>query len=103
MPEIVEMIEQNIDFMYILLCNVVTWCAIEGLSLTKFKERLSTGMKRLIATVVAIFLGAVLHRGFGHPFEPIFYGFFIQYLSWDYFFKAIIERVRDTISGKSQN
>lgn len=99
MTHLVETILGSIDFLYIILCNVITWFIIESVSITRFSKYLTTWAKRIIATLSAIFIGAVMYYGFHRPFEPMFYGFFIQYLSWDYFFKALIERVRNTISG----
>ena len=100
MTDIINNLITSIDFLYIVMCNAVTWLFIEVLSYTKFKEFLSTWRKRIIATISAICMAIVMYYFFNRPFEPIFYGFFIQYLSWDYFFKAIIERIRNIITGK---
>ena len=102
MHNLIETILGSIDFLYIILCNTITWFVLETISLTKLKEKLTTWVKRLIATAVAVGLGAVMYYAFDRNFEAMFYGFFIQYLSWDYFFKALIERVRNTISGTRQ-
>ena len=102
MTTIIDTILGSIDFLYIILCNVITWFTLECLSMTKFRDSLSTWVKRCIATGIAIVLGAVMYYGFHRSFEAMFYGFFIQYLSWDYFFKALVERVRNTISGQKQ-
>lgn len=103
MTTVIETILTSIDFLYIILCNVITWFILESLALTKIKDSLSTWVKRVIATCVAIILGAIMYYGFHRSFEAMFYGFFIQYLSWDYFFKAIVERVRNTISGQKHH
>lgn len=103
MSSILDTILGSIDFLYIILCNVITWFILECLYLTRLKDRLTTWVKRVLATCVAISLGAIMYYGFHRSFEAMFYGFFIQYLSWDYFFKAIVERVRDTISGKKHH
>lgn len=103
MTNVIESILGSIDFLYIILCNVITWFTLECLSMTKLKESLSTWVKRCIATAIAVALGAIMYYGFHRSFEAMFYGFFIQYLSWDYFFKAIVERVRNTISGKKHH
>lgn len=100
MTTVIDTILGSIDFLYIILCNVITWFILECLYLTKLKESLTTWVKRCIATGIAIVLGAVMYYAFHRSFEAMFYGFFIQYLSWDYFFKAIVERVRNTISGQ---
>lgn len=100
MSTIIDTIIGSIDFLYIILCNVITWFTIECLSMTKLAPKLTTWVKRIIATIIAVLLGAVMYYGFHHSFEAIFYGFFIQYLSWDYFFKAIVERIKESISGK---
>jgi len=103
MTNVIETILGSIDFLYIVLCNVITWFTLECLSMTKLKDSLSTWVKRCIATAIAIGLGAIMYYGFHRSFEAMFYGFFIQYLSWDYFFKAIVERVRNTISGQKHH
>lgn len=102
MANLIDTILGSIDFVYIILCNVITWFTIESLSLTNFKSKLYTWTKRLISTIVAVALGAVMYYVFHRPFEAMFYGFFIQYLSWDYFFKALVERVRNVISGNKK-
>ena len=102
MTHTIETILGSIDFLYIILCNVITWFTLECLSLTKLKDHLYTWTKRTIATVIAVSLGAIMYYGFHRSFEAMFYGFFIQYLSWDYFFKALIERVRNVISGNNR-
>lgn len=99
MTDIIQTLTSSIDFLYIIMCNAATWLAIEVISFTRFKTYLSTWRKRLLATAVALGMGAIMIYGFKRPFEPMFYGFFIQYLSWDYFFKAIIERIRNIITG----
>jgi len=103
MTNVIETILGSIDFLYIVLCNVITWFTLECLSMTKLKDSLSTWVKRCIATAIAVVLGAIMYYGFHRSFEAMFYGFFIQYLSWDYFFKAIVERVRNTISGQKHH
>ena len=100
MHNLIETILGSIDFLYIILCNTITWFVLESFSLTKWKDKMTTWVKRIIATAIAVGLGAIMYYGFHRSFEAMFYGFFIQYLSWDYFFKALIERVRNTISGK---
>ena len=103
MTTIIDTILGSIDFLYIILCNVITWFVLECLYLTKLKDSLTTWVKRIIATGVAFVLGAIMYYGFHRNFEAMFYGFFIQYLSWDYFFKAIVERIKNTISGTQKH
>ena len=100
MMTVIDTILSSIDFLYIILCNVITWFILECLSMTPLKDKLITWVKRLIATLVAVILGSIMYYGFHRPFEAMFYGFFIQYLSWDYFFKSLVERVKNTISGQ---
>lgn len=88
---VLDNIISNIDVMYIVACNAATYFVIkmiEGLSKVK---KMGTWYKRLTATVVAIGLGFLMYYGFEHPMEPLFYGAFIQFVTWDYLFKPLVK------------
>lgn len=84
---------ESIDVMYIILCNVTTYVILTAIP--KAKD-IATGWKRLISAVVAVLIGLLCVYRFDHEPEPIFYGFFIQFLMYDYvlkwFFKKLDEK-----------
>lgn len=107
MEILLSLIEQ-IDLMYILMCNAGTYLLLQVLRLwsknkkTSILYKQTTLFKRGVSAIMAIAIGALMHFAFGHASEPIFYGFFIQFISWDYFFKPIINRIQNAISGKAK-
>ena len=36
--------------------------------------------------------------GMGHQAEPIFYGFFVQFITWDYIFKGLMRKIQKKYS-----
>ena len=81
---------QNIDVLYIILCNICTYIFISAWP--KGKE-LKTGWKRLISAVMAFIIGWIMVERFNHPFEQVFYGFFIQFLMYDYVLKVLFKKL----------
>lgn len=89
---------ESVNIIYILICNTATWLVI-SLWNKIFKKWPKTWTKRAISAVVAIIIGLILGFAFGANWEFIFYGFFLQFLSWDYFFKPIVKAVQNRISN----
>ena len=82
----------NIDLMYIVSCNAATYFVIKMIEGARRKPiKLRTWWKRLISLIVAIGMGCMMYYGFNHEMEPLFYGAFIQFLTWDYLFKPIMK------------
>lgn len=92
---------EQIDLMYIFICNAATYIILQILKSSCKKVKQTTLFKRMISTVIAIALGLLMCLVFKHPSEAVFYGFFIQFISWDYFFKPIIKSIQDKISKKN--
>lgn len=88
---------ESINLVYIIICNAATYVIVQLWQ--KIFKKTSTWTKRGISTVIAILLGFCIHFLFGVEVEPLFYGFFLQFISWDYFFKPIIERIQNAIKG----
>lgn len=92
--DILNTVIMNIDLMYIVSCNAATFFitkTIDGAS----KKKLKKWWKRLIAAVVAVVIALIMHHSFGHETEPLFYGAFIQFVTWDYLFKPIVKSLPD--------
>ncbi len=91
--DIISTIISNLDLMYIVSCNAATYFIIKMIEGgIKSKKGLGTWHKRLAATLVAIGMGFAMYYGFQHTeVEPLFYGFFIQFLTWDYLFKPLMK------------
>ncbi len=95
---LLEDIISNIDIMYIVACNAATYFVIKmidgGL---KAGHKLKTWPKRIVATLVAIGLGFLMYYRFEHPMEPLFYGAFIQFITWDYLFKPLTKNLHSLL------
>lgn len=79
----------SIDLLYVFMCNIVTYLII---SCIPTKVDLATGWKRLISAVVAVLLGIACVRFLGHEHEKVFYGFFLQFLMYDYVLKWLLKK-----------
>lgn len=95
--KILETLFQSVDIVYIIICNVCTYAVLQFLKELKFK--LDKWQKRIMSSIIAIVLGVILTMSFYHNPEAIFYGFFIQFLTWDYFFKPFIETLLNKTKG----
>lgn len=99
---LLEDIISNIDIMYIVACNAATYFLIKLIdSGLKKGKKLKTWPKRVIATLVAIGLGLLMYYKFEHPMEPLFYGAFIQFITWDYLFKPITKNLHTMLFGNA--
>ena len=80
-----------LDLSYIALCNIVTYLLIQSLE-SILGKTIKRGWKRLISAVAAIVLGFFM-LCLDHEFEGLFYGFFVQFLTWDYVFKGWLNKL----------
>ena len=83
--DIWTMFLSSIDIMYIIMCNIATYAVIKMIVTIREKD-LKTSWKRIISAVVAAILGFILIK-MGHDKEAVFYGFFIQFIVYDYLWK----------------
>lgn len=83
--DIWTMFLSSIDIMYIIMCNIATYAVIKMITTIREKD-LKTSWKRIISAVVAAILGFILVK-MGHDKEAVFYGFFIQFIVYDYLWK----------------
>lgn len=88
-----DLLTNSIDFLYVILCNIGTYIIISVIESIRKDWVIPTWVKRIISSVTAVFIGAVMFFVFHHSGEGIFYGFFIQFLTWDYLFKYIIDKI----------
>ena len=91
MNDIWTIFMSSIDVMYIIMCNIATYAVIKMISTLRGKD-LSTSWKRIISAVVAIILG-ITSVNMGHDKEAILYGFFIQFIVYDYLWKWAIKKL----------
>lgn len=89
--DIWTMFMSSIDVMYIIMCNIATYAVIKMVSTLSGKD-LNTSWKRIISTVVAIVLG-IISVNMGHDKEAVLYGFFIQFIVYDYFWKWAVKKL----------
>lgn len=78
------------------MCNLITYLIIDAI---KSKNRkLSKIKKRLISAVSAIVIGVAMYHidsnGNELLHKQLFYGFFIQFLTWDYCFKGLVRTLK---------
>lgn len=95
--KILETLFQSVDIVYIIMCNVCTYTVLQFLK--ELKLKFDKGQKRIISSLIAIVLGVIFTMCFYHNPESVFYGFFIQFLTWDYFFKPFIQTLLDKTKG----
>ena len=81
----------SIDVMYIIMCNIATYAVIK-MAETVSSKQLSTAWKRITSAIVAIILGFIVVK-MGHDKEAVFYGFFIQFIVYDYLWKWAIKKL----------
>lgn len=99
--DLLNTIIENLDLMYIVLCNSATYFIIRFIESAmnakktdgkkKSPKKLGTWWKRFISTLVATGLGFLMYYEFDHPAEPLFYGAFVQFVTWDYLFKPLVK------------
>lgn len=86
---------ERIDLIYIIICNIFTYIILQPM------PKMKTWWKRLISAGCALLVGCVMYFGFGHSLEALFYGFFLQFLTWDYLFKDLVQLITDKIKKKN--
>ena len=91
---ILEYLLDKVDLLYIIICNVFTYIVLSPFT------KLKTWWKRLISAGCAIVVAIPMHFAFGHGIEPLFYGFFLQFLTWDYIFKGIVKSISEKFNKK---
>lgn len=91
--DIITYITSNINIMYIITCNIVTYLVLNMCEQLNNERKMKRLWKRLIAFGIALGIGLAEICILKHSIDPIFYGIFIQFLSWDYMFKPIMEKV----------
>lgn len=91
--DIITYITSNINTMYIITCNIVTYLVLNMCERLNNERKMKRLWKRLIAFGIALGIGLVEICILKHSIDPIFYGIFIQFLSWDYMFKPIMEKI----------
>jgi uncharacterized protein YacL len=85
---IIQMVLEYVDVIYIVICNIITYLLLNFIQKIS-KTKINKPLKRTISAIVGVFLGFLVVYAFGHNGETVFYSFFIQFLTWDYFFKWI--------------
>lgn len=91
--DIITYITSNINIMYIITCNIVTYLVLNMCEQLNNERKMKRLWKRLIAFGIALGIALVEICILKHSIDPIFYGIFIQFLSWDYMFKPIMEKI----------
>lgn len=91
--DIITYITSNINIMYIITCNIVTYLVLNMCEQLNNERKMKRLWKRLIAFGIALGIGLAEICILKHSIDPIFYGIFIQFLSWDYMFKPIMEKI----------
>lgn len=91
MEIMLENIINNLNILYIFMCNIVTYLVIKSIP-----KDPSTLWKRVISTVVAILLGAAGIFWLNYDKESIFCSFFVQFLMYDYVIKWFLNKYDTT-------
>lgn len=91
----------SIDIMYIIMCNVATYAIIKMIE-TVSSKYLTKAWKRIISAIVAAILGIIVVK-MGHDREAVFYGFFIQFIVYDYLWKWAIKKLEKFSSSENKD
>lgn len=91
--DIISYITSNINIMYIIICNIVTYLVLNMCEKLNNERKMKRIWKRIIAFAIALGIGLAEIFLLKHSIDPIFYGMFIQFISWDYLFKPIMKRI----------
>lgn len=91
--DIISYITSNINIMYIITCNIVTYLVLNMCERLNNERKIKRLWKRIIAFGIALGIGLAEICVLKHNIDPIFYGIFIQFITWDYFFKPIMKRI----------
>ena len=99
MEIMLENIVNNLNIVYIFMCNIVTYLIIKIIP-----KDPATGWKRLISAVVAILLGIAGIYWLDYDRESIFCSFFVQFLMYDYVIKWFLNKYdtsdkKDVVAG----
>ena len=98
--EVWGLLTTSIDFIFVIICNIATYVVISVIESVKKGWVIPTWWKRAISGGMALIIGVVMFFCFHRSGEGLFYGFFIQFLTWDYLFKHIIERIVNKVKVK---
>lgn len=98
-----ENVLNNLNFVYIFMCNIVTYLIIRVIP-----KDPSTAWKRVISTVVAVLLGLAGIFWLDYDREAVFCSFFVQFLMYDYVIKWFINKYdnpdkKDVVAGDEAN
>ena len=98
MEMMLDEIFSHLSFIYIFICNIATYLII-----TAIPKDLSTWVKRLISTTVAVGAGAAFFFLKNMDGETLICSFFAQYLMYDYAIKGFIRRLSGTDNVKTSD
>jgi hypothetical protein len=87
MELILDNIINNLNILYIFLCNIVTYIIIKSIP-----KDIPTLGKRGISTGVAVVLGAIGILWMHWDKEAVFCSFFVQFLMYDYIIKWFLDK-----------
>ncbi len=91
--DIITYITSNINIMYIIICNIVTYLVLNMCEMLNKERKMKRLWKRIIAFGIALGIGLAEIFVLKHSIDPIFYGMFIQFITWDYLFKPVMKRI----------
>lgn len=102
MERIIDLILGSFDFGYSFSVNILTYLIIKLIDNLNGDKQVPTYMKRIIAVLCGIVLGAVmtLTEGFS---MVIVYSFILSLVSWDTIFKPILKHYKQLDYFKDGN
>ena len=96
--EAIESVFGTLDITYIVLCNIITYLVIQTIESIK-GSTIKKGWKRAVSAISALGLAFLMWIALKHDGEALFYGFFIQFLTWDYLFKGWLNKLQNTFGN----
>lgn len=93
MEKIFDLLLGSFDFGYSFSVNILTYLIIKLIDNLNGEKEVPTYMKRIIAVICGIILGAIL--SFTEGFSMIIiYSFILSLVSWDTIFKPLIKHYK---------
>lgn len=93
MEKIIDILLDSFDFSYMLAVNVLTYFVIKTIDSMNGKKHVPTWVKRIIALICGLILGAIITITSGFS-NTLLYSFILSLISWDLIFKPIIKRLK---------
>lgn len=92
--KIIDALISNIDFVYMLTVNVLTFLVIKIIDELNKQKKVDKWFKRVIATVAGLIIAVPLILFDDAKISVMLYSFILSFVSWDILFKKIVKLIK---------